>query len=170
MELNQAKAIADRVVSLLAPHCERIEIAGSIRRKKPEVGDIEIVCITKKIMHPRTAATIPVPGFIYAVSNLGIKRKGEAHTKYMQRFLPEPDGIMVDIFTAVPDNWGYIFAIRTGSADYSHRWLANGWVKHGYKGEDGFLTKGGEVVPVREEIDLFNLIKLPYCEPENRNV
>ena len=34
MELKKALNIAEKVKSLLAPHCERIEIAGSIRRKK----------------------------------------------------------------------------------------------------------------------------------------
>lgn len=43
MKLEQALEIAEKVKALLAPHCERIEIAGSIRRKKPDVKDIEIV-------------------------------------------------------------------------------------------------------------------------------
>ena len=47
MNLQQAQQIAERIKSELAPHCDRIEIAGSIRRKKPEVKDIEIVCIPK---------------------------------------------------------------------------------------------------------------------------
>ena len=32
--LESATQTANRVVELLAPHCERIHIAGSIRRKK----------------------------------------------------------------------------------------------------------------------------------------
>ena len=39
--------IATRVKAELAPHCEAISIAGSIRRQVPEVNDIEIVCIPK---------------------------------------------------------------------------------------------------------------------------
>lgn len=37
MKHEQALKIAEKVKALLSPHCERIEIAGSIRRKKPEV-------------------------------------------------------------------------------------------------------------------------------------
>ena len=43
MKYEEALKIAEEVKALLAPHCLRIEIAGSIRRKKPEVKDIEIV-------------------------------------------------------------------------------------------------------------------------------
>jgi len=47
MELEKAKAIAEQIRVLLRPACNRIEIAGSIRRRKPEVGDIELLCIPK---------------------------------------------------------------------------------------------------------------------------
>lgn len=40
---------AEALVSALAPYCERIEIAGSIRRRKPEPSDIEIVAISKTV-------------------------------------------------------------------------------------------------------------------------
>ena len=47
MEYEVAIEIAEKVKALLLPHCERIEIAGSVRRKKPNVKDIEIVAIPK---------------------------------------------------------------------------------------------------------------------------
>ncbi|MBU2597552.1 MAG: hypothetical protein KJ757_08345 [Planctomycetes bacterium] len=49
MELQKAKAIAEELKSLLEPACERITIAGSIRRQKPDVGDIELLCIPKYV-------------------------------------------------------------------------------------------------------------------------
>lgn len=47
MKLDKALEIAERIKELLAPYSERIEIAGSIRRKKPEVKDVELVAIPK---------------------------------------------------------------------------------------------------------------------------
>ena len=47
MKYLKAKEIADSVLQKLKPHCERIEIAGSIRRKKANPNDIEIVAIPK---------------------------------------------------------------------------------------------------------------------------
>ncbi len=37
--------IAQRLLSALAPNCHRVELAGSLRRGRPMVGDIEIVAI-----------------------------------------------------------------------------------------------------------------------------
>ena len=45
--LTEAQNIAEKLVDKLRPACERIEIAGSIRRQKAEIGDIEIVAIPK---------------------------------------------------------------------------------------------------------------------------
>lgn len=49
MKLAEAQAIAERVRAELAPFCVRCEIAGSIRRKRPEPRDLEIVCVPKTI-------------------------------------------------------------------------------------------------------------------------
>jgi DNA polymerase/3'-5' exonuclease PolX len=41
----QMMTIARAVVERLRPACQRIEIAGSLRRHRPMVGDIEICAI-----------------------------------------------------------------------------------------------------------------------------
>jgi DNA polymerase/3'-5' exonuclease PolX len=157
MELNQAKLIADKYVAALAPLCERIEIAGSIRRRKPQVNDIEIVCI------PRGR---DMYGFVTEVNKLE-KAKGEPTGKYTQRYLPE--GIKLDLFMANKDNWGMILAIRTGSADFSHQVLAVGWTRRGYKSKDGVLiAQDGNRRYIREEEDLFDLIGVSFVDPIRR--
>lgn len=164
MQLEQAELIAEEVKALLAPHCERIEIAGSIRRRKLEVGDIEIVAIPK----PYDVGLFE--SGIALVVNQWEKVKGELPCKYTQRILPE--GIKLDLFFAMPDNWGLIFAIRTGSADYSHKVLAAGWVKAGYKSVDGMLTdrETGLTRVVPDEKELFRLAGVEWIPPERRTV
>jgi DNA polymerase/3'-5' exonuclease PolX len=81
-----------------------------------------------------------------------------------------PDAIALDLFFATAENWGLIYAIRTGSADYSHRVLACGWVRNGYKSAFGMLTRDGVAVPVREERDLFRLAGVPWVDPEARSL
>lgn len=164
MEYNTALEIATKVKALLQPHCERIEIAGSIRRKKPEVKDIEIVAI------PKPYDTGLFESGIAAVVNQWEKVKGELPCKYTQRILPE--GIKLDLFLAEPGNWGLIFAIRTGSADYSHQVIASAWSKMGFYSKGGYLYKPGSDHrrEFKEEKELFHFLQIPFLEPEHRNI
>ena len=167
IHVHNARAIAMRVMEELKPFCERIEIAGSIRREKLLVKDIEIVCIPKKIEKNsdffRKDKTTD-PNFIKAVNKYE-KIKGEPFGKYTQRRLPE--GINLDLFMANEMNWGLIFAIRTGSAEFSHS-LAREWARQGYNSNNGILYKGYEPYYIREEMDLFKLLNLKWVSPHMR--
>ncbi|MFA7256928.1 MAG: hypothetical protein WC047_05080 [Kiritimatiellales bacterium] len=168
MKLNYATEIAERILSELAPYCDRIEIAGSIRRRKPEVGDIEIVAIPKRVDDGMLFSNIVTHPKFCILVNRWPAVKGKPTGKYTQRILPE--GIKLDLFMADYDNWGLIFAMRTGSAAYSHKVLATGWFRAGYHSTDGHLVKDGHKIPVREERELFNLIGIPWVEPWERNL
>lgn len=160
MNLEEATALANEIVALLAPHCDRIQIAGSIRRQHPFPGDIEIVCIPKyDIVRSRQ--------FVELVDSWE-KVRGDARTgKATQRIYKQQK---VDIFMCGPENWGYIFAIRTGSAGFSHLTLARRWVQCGLRGIEGQLVRVKDNTPisVREEEDLFKLLNLPFVEPRLR--
>ena len=175
MKLAQAQKIAENLVQQLTPHCERISIAGSIRRKRPEVKDIEIVCI------PQPFETGLFQSGIASVVNQWPKVKGELPCKYTQRIIEVGKDvhfvnvcwtakIKLDLFMVKKENWGLQLAIRTGSADYSHKVLATGWKKKGYTSVGGMLTKRGKEYPVYEETALFERIGVPYVEPEKREV
>lgn len=79
MKHTEAYQIATRIKAELQPHCERIEIAGSIRRNKPEVKDIEIVAI------PKPYEIGLFESGIASVVNNWQKVKGELPCKYTQR-------------------------------------------------------------------------------------
>lgn len=162
-DLKDALPIAERIKTELEPFCERIEIAGSIRRRYPFVNDIEIVLI------PKPYETGFFESGVASVINKWDIIKGHLPCRYTKRMLPE--GITADIFFAVPENWGLILAIRTGSAKYSREVLAKGWTKKGYTSIKGMLTmsKGAHIFHVREERDLFDRIGLKYVEPQFRN-
>lgn len=162
MEYYKILAMAQEVQKQLSPHCIKCEIAGSIRRRKPEPRDIEIVAIPK----PYDIGLLE-SGIATVVNRWKIV-KGKLPCKYTQRILPQ--GIKLDLFFAEPNNWGLIYAIRTGSADFSHRVLARNWVRRGYKSIDGFLTKNRTPVDIYEEEDLFSIIGVPFIAPEKRNM
>lgn len=170
MPYREARERAETIRSTLAPHCVQIEIAGSIRRHKPRVGDIEIVC------QPRPEVDLlgqPEPfhtaGFVAAVRGIGAIVKGQPQNgRYIQ--VRTADGVQVDVFCARAENWGLILAIRTGSAEFSHRVLAIRWVRMGYRGDGGNLYRDGRAVTIPTEAELFRLIDLKYVPPEERNL
>jgi hypothetical protein len=125
MKHEEAKAIADKWIRYLSPACERIEIAGSIRRGKQEPKDIELVCI------PQIYASKDLFGVDGTQVNLletliGGLFRGKAYLaaikngpRYKQLALIE--GIHLDLFIVLPPaQWGVQFLIRTGPADFSH--------------------------------------------------
>jgi hypothetical protein len=64
---------------------------------------------------------------------------------------------------AEAEHWGLTYAIKTGGAAISHQVLATQWGRLGYKSVRGRLTRtgDGQVIPLREERDLFALLGLP---------
>lgn len=161
MEYSKILPIAEATKKILAPHCERIEIAGSVRRKKPDCGDIEILCIPKPY-----GVGLFASGIALVMQDWPVVR-GEFPCKYTQRFLP--CGIKLDLFTATRENWGLIFMIRTGPWEFSKK-FAGSWIPAaGYKCHDGYLhNRNGAVIPVYEEKDLFEKFNVTFIEPENR--
>lgn len=162
MNYHYALAIAEETMDTLHPYCRRIAIAGSIRRLKPEPNDIEIVAI------PHPYETGLFESGIAIVVNKWKKLKGSLPCKYTQRMLPQ--GIKLDLFLATPENWGLIFAIRTGSAQYVHQVLAKEWVRQGYYSHQGMLMRKNKPVPIPEEEDLFSLLHISCPDPELREL
>lgn len=159
---EDAIVIANQILEEIEPHCYRSKIAGSLRRRRPEVKDIDIVCIPKPYNFGLLESGIA------EVVNQWTKVKGEMDTKCKetQRILPQ--GIKLDLFMCVPENYGYKFAMKTGSQRFNMFRILPGLERMGYKSIDGFLYRDNKLVPVYEEEDLFKCCGLKYIEPWNR--
>lgn len=131
MQLHDAWEIAELVVGLLTPACQRIEVAGSIRREKADVGDIEIVCLPIPRMNllgepagnMLEAAIAPAMAREPRLAWDGEKKR--AGPKYKRFRWSEEIGI--DLFIADGRNYGNTLAIRTGNADFSHYLVTQRW-------------------------------------------
>lgn|SRR3990172_3077140 len=170
--LADAEAQAKRIVELLRPFCQRVEIAGSIRRRKPEVGDIEIVAIPHQALDMfGTPKTNEHELNSMAWSMLG--RVIKDGNKYKQVELKE--GINLDLFIVTPPaQWGVQFLIRTGPAEYSHKFVtrrqSGGMLPSNLKVKDGAIWHGLQKVETPEERDVYKVLGIPWCPPEERNV
>lgn len=155
MELEHAKKIAEKVLERVSPYCSKIEVAGSVRRGKPQVNDIDFVLIpsdpwnlTHEIMGlgPSTAA--------------GDKLK---RVKF--------DDVQVDFYYATPETWATLLLIRTGSKESNIR-LASLAKKKGWRlaaSGDGLFNEKGQRIAGDSEESIFEALGLPYQEPWQRN-
>ncbi len=174
LPLAKAKKWASRIVEILEPHCDRIEIAGSVRRQKPLIGDIEIVCIPKRDFD-MFGAPIGVCADFSQVVEKWEKVRGDADGRYTQRILPNTNGFTVDIFMADTDNWGWIFPLRTGSAVYAQKTFLQGLRTVNCFAEGGYVydftdTLHPKKLSLPEESDLYKLIGIDYVQPQDRSL
>lgn len=185
-----AKAIADQLVEQLRPHCERIEIAGSVRRLVDEVTDIELVLIPKTepsgafgLFDAAPESNSVIPAYADAIKKLGRIGKGKFNGRQMQVNLIQ--GISLDIFTPEPYDFIRMFAIRTGSTEYAVRAIASAWKAIGWCGTPMGLRKivdceetssgwkcvnpNAELPPVwKDEREFFAWLRQPYIPPNQR--
>jgi DNA polymerase (family 10) len=160
--LDTAKEYAAKVVNELYTACQRIEIAGSIRRNRATVGDIEIVCIPID----RFFQSGSLEERIAALSWKPIKNG----SKYKQ--LDIGLDVPLDLFITTPECWGVIYTLRTGSAEFSH-WLVKprrygGGCPAYIKVKDGRVWQDGKTAKTPEEADFFKAMGLAWVPPEKR--
>lgn len=160
MNYPDALILAESIKAKLKPFCQRIEIAGSVRRKKAyEIGDIEIVAR-------------PIMATVYQFREIVNNEWGRPSIgAYPSKYTRIRSNVNIDFFWPMSANhWGLIYFIRTGSEDYVIRALAH-WKKitNGGYSQDGILhLPDGTVVPTLEESDVYAALKWPYREPEQR--
>ncbi len=159
MELVKAEAIAEEVKTKLQPFCDRIEIAGSIRRRRPFVHDIDLVCI------PANQGQ-----FYFALKSLGTLTLGGQ--KLMRCQLPT---IVLDVYIATPETWATLLLIRTGSKAHNIRLCmrAKSYLSGTLKADGAGLFKPSscetmERVAGDTEESIFEALGLPYKRPEER--
>jgi DNA polymerase/3'-5' exonuclease PolX len=180
-------ALADELVEQLRPGCERIEIAGSIRRGKADPKDIEIVCVPRLTnemqeldLFGNVVDTIVCDHLHGALQNLYkrgaweldgfLPRNGE---KY-KRLRHLASGICCDLFIANAANWGNLLAIRTGPSDFSQA-LVTRALRLGLKQDGGLLWRTHRdgtrtVIPCLTEESYFEALRVPFIPPHERTV
>jgi DNA polymerase/3'-5' exonuclease PolX len=161
-------SIAESVTVLLWPACERILIAGSLRRHKATIGDIEIVAM------PKTEAEYNLFGEVVGEASLleaMLSRLDMHFTKNGPRYKQWtlPDGTQVDLFIATPETWGCVATIRTGSMEFSKSLMTSR--RHGgrcpshLKFKEGRIWNGGTALDTPEEKDVFAALGIDWIDP-----
>lgn len=180
--IEVALPVANELKERLSACCERIEIVGSIRRRKPEVGDIELLFIPKwhKIPVSLFGDEVSLSVANSAIDTMllsGILEKRPSKTGVFswgeknKLSIHVPSGIAVDFFSTTADCWWNSLVCRTGGKDnnllITTTAQRQGWSFQAYG--NGFGKLGHtEHHQTTSEQDVYEFLGLPYLEPWER--
>ena len=176
MEITLARPLAERIVSSVSGHCHRAEIAGSVRRMKQNVKDIEIVA--RVLDWESTFESLRSWGkFIKPGVPEVIPWEPKVGAKYLRMMLDAD--LKLDLFLASEENWGALYTMRTGGATGPDGNPFEGFVPGMFsrwkKVSGGGKMKGcmptlpdGRSVIVREESDFFRVCGVEWVDPTSR--
>jgi DNA polymerase/3'-5' exonuclease PolX len=182
-----ARAFIDRIDDA----CDRLVVAGSLRRRLAMIGDIEIVAVPK-IERVMTGLLGDIET---EVDRLGARlnelledgdvskrldRNGAPRWGPTLKYLTYRDA-RIDLFCPDRERFGWILALRTGPAAFSRQLVVRpdrrtrdgrpGLLPPTLAPADGWLTDrmSGRRIETPEEADVFRLFGLPYREPWERS-
>ena len=152
MELERAQAIAAALVKELEPCCQKMTVAGSIRRERPLVKDIDLVII------PANQGQLAVK-----LHELGCRFGGPK----LQRF--QYKGAPVDIYLATEETFPMLLLVRTGSAAFNRDLAMRAKAQLLHFAADGRgILKDGRRVAWLSEGEILGALGLPFIPPERR--
>jgi hypothetical protein len=155
ISLGAADVLASALQILLAEASDRVQIVGSVRRRRPVVGDLEFLAVPRpatdlfgKPLDDRTEVDAVLAGLI----GQGKLEPGDkAGPKYKRfyvlpamtpsyasiaeaREIEQAQRIPLDLYLCRPETWGVLLAIRTGPAEFAEAIVTQ-------------TTKGGRLRP-----------------------
>lgn len=179
-DADEACPVAEHLLKLLRPFCERIEIAGSLRRMKDRVGDIELLFVPK--MAARQTGLFDQEPFNLAQEKIGkllasgaLEKRPNVNGQFAwgtknKLGLHVESGIPVDLFETTEANWWVSLVVRTGSKE-TNLALTTGAQKLGRTLNAygcGVTESDGTVIPATSEQHVFELCGVDYLEPNER--
>jgi DNA polymerase/3'-5' exonuclease PolX len=158
--LENADLVAADLRVWLEPVCARIEVVGSVRRRRPRVGDVDLLAVERRsgglldrliqlsfdeLVHirPRDGATL--------------------------RIVHVHSGIPVDVHLATLDAWAHALVMRTGGKEFLSRLREAAVARRFLLHDDGRIeVKAGKFQRVKDERHFFMALKVPWTAPEDR--
>ncbi len=184
-DLEVASHAAERLADWLADAAEQVAIAGSIRRNRPEVHDIDLVVVPRveQVTVGLLGETEPhccvserldrlaVDGFINPLRGGGKVRRCEIRARFCRPAVP------ADIYIVPPEQFAMALLIRTGSAEHNIK-LCQAAAARGLKVDVANYRLIRRVrdethavaIDATDEAAIFKAVGLPFIGPELREV
>lgn len=151
VHIGVATALAEQVMASL--RAERIACAGSLRRMRDTIGDIDILAVAP----PSIMAEFRAQPYVAEVIAAGEKKTSVRTTS----------GVQVDLRVVPAESWGAALQYFTGSKEHNVavRELA---VKKGWKLSEYGLFEGDRVIAAETEEDIYAALGMQYVPPPLR--
>ena len=178
LSLQEVLPTAKRFLDEIADLCVECQIAGSLRRVRPCVGDIEVVAIPIRPYDLLGELDEKAPTALAArleswraSTRIRIEKNGPRYKK-LSILLPCRMRIPIDLFLTTSERWPITLAVRTGPADYSQQLVTQrvmgGLLQNGYRVRDGRLWHERRPVELRDERHFFEFIDGGFVQPSDR--
>lgn len=186
LPLDKAAKLAALIADDLRPVCERIEVAGSVRRKCETVGDIELVVIPKyaaNLFGEERGQNLLDMHLVALCGQARLMRASdtpihelEIKPFYIGSLLKEGVFFKLEINQTDVETWPVLLAIKTGPAEFSHRLVSHsdnavrGFLPRGWRIAEGWRVWNdkGERVRFESERDFIEQFCGQWIEPEAR--
>ncbi|MCG3125306.1 MAG: DNA polymerase/3'-5' exonuclease PolX [Phycisphaerae bacterium] len=141
------------------PGVQRVEHAGSLRRGRETVGDLDLLCIADD--GPRI-----VEAFCQLSGVQRVMASGDTRGSVLIAYR-EDRSIQVDLRVLPAESFGAAWQYFTGSKEHNVR-LREMAVKRGWSLNEYGLTEGERVIASRSEEEIYAALGLPWIPPELR--
>ncbi len=158
MLLGRALAIAEEIEALLSaePSLQRISLAGSIRRMKETVGDVDVLVTTA---FPAKVTT----RFVSMPMVREILAKGETKSSVLLN-----NGLQVDLRIIPDDCFGSALQYFTGSKEHNIKLREIAQRRQMKLSEYGLFDSDGRRIAGQTEEAIYHALDMEYIEPELR--
>jgi DNA polymerase (family 10) len=151
--LPTARNVLEKLKNL--KEVEEISLAGSVRRRKETIGDVDILVVSKK----------PAKIMDFFVKLDGVEKvwaKGGTKASIRMR-----EGFDMDLRVVPKESYGSALQYFTGNKDHNivTRKIA---IEKGLKLSEYGLSRGKKMIASKTEEDVYKAIGLPFIEPELR--
>ena len=158
MLLDEATALAEHILGFVRSHpaCERAEFAGSLRRRKETIGDLDLVAASRE-------------GKALADAFAGAQFVDEILAHGPTKVFIKCGGVEVDLRIVAPEAFGSLLHHFTGGQAHNIV-LRERAVRMGINISEYGLAKAGtgEYEPIATEEEIYSRLGLAYIPPELR--
>ena len=158
MLLDEATALAEHILGFVRSHpaCERAEVAGSLRRRKETIGDLDLVAASRE-------------GKALADAFAGAQFVDEILAHGPTKVFIKCGGVEVDLRIVAPEAFGSLLHHFTGGQAHNIV-LRERAVRMGINISEYGLAKAGtgEYEPIATEEEIYSRLGLAYIPPELR--